>query len=219
MLQAGNEPEIFVIEHSPTDWVEAEQFWISYFRSIGCRLANLTQGGDGLSGMRHSPEAIEKTRRAHIGSKRSEATREKLRASWTPERKAAHIAMCKAREMSQEQRDFLSKLHSGKTLSLEQRAQISARFKGRRQTEEQKRKSGDGVRASWTPERRAAQAERSRAMAASRPLKTHCKHGHPFDGDNLYVKPNGARGCRTCLREQQRVRKQTKRMAGVQNVD
>ena len=29
--------------------------------------------------------------------------------------------------------------------------------------------------------------------------KTHCKHGHPYSGDNLYVKPNGDRECRTCI--------------------
>lgn len=28
--------------------------------------------------------------------------------------------------------------------------------------------------------------------------KTHCKHGHPFDENNTYIKPNGERGCRTC---------------------
>lgn len=31
-----------------------------------------------------------------------------------------------------------------------------------------------------------------------RPPKTHCKRGHPFSGDNLYVAPDGERGCRTC---------------------
>lgn len=29
--------------------------------------------------------------------------------------------------------------------------------------------------------------------------RDHCKHGHPFSGDNLYISPNGrGRGCRTC---------------------
>ena len=32
--------------------------------------------------------------------------------------------------------------------------------------------------------------------------KTHCPYGHPYSGDNLYIKPNtpGHRDCRTCLR-------------------
>ena len=28
--------------------------------------------------------------------------------------------------------------------------------------------------------------------------KTHCIHGHPFEGANLIIRPNGDRDCRTC---------------------
>src|SRR5262245_14838556 len=28
--------------------------------------------------------------------------------------------------------------------------------------------------------------------------QTHCKRGHPLSGDNLYIRPNGARCCRAC---------------------
>lgn len=28
--------------------------------------------------------------------------------------------------------------------------------------------------------------------------KTHCPKGHPYSGDNLYVRPNGKRECRQC---------------------
>lgn len=27
---------------------------------------------------------------------------------------------------------------------------------------------------------------------------THCTRGHPYSGDNLYIKPNGERDCKTC---------------------
>lgn len=37
--------------------------------------------------------------------------------------------------------------------------------------------------------------------------KTHCVHGHPFDGDNIYILPNGWRRCRTCWRESNRARR------------
>lgn len=30
--------------------------------------------------------------------------------------------------------------------------------------------------------------------------KTHCKHGHPLDGDNLFVSYDGKRVCLTCRR-------------------
>lgn len=31
--------------------------------------------------------------------------------------------------------------------------------------------------------------------------RTHCPQGHPYAGDNLYVRPCGRRRCRTCQRE------------------
>jgi hypothetical protein len=31
--------------------------------------------------------------------------------------------------------------------------------------------------------------------------RTHCWKGHPYSGDNLYVRPNGTRLCRQCARE------------------
>lgn len=30
--------------------------------------------------------------------------------------------------------------------------------------------------------------------------KTHCPRGHPYSGDNLYVRPDGGRSCRQCVR-------------------
>jgi hypothetical protein len=54
---------------------------------------------------------------------------------------------------------------------------------------------------------------------ASNRAKTHCPHGHPYSGDNLYIKPsNGARVCRRCKKEQsrpksRRVRRTSRRVA------
>lgn len=36
------------------------------------------------------------------------------------------------------------------------------------------------------------------------PRVTHCKHGHSYAGDNLYVDPRGRRQCRACKREWER---------------
>jgi len=33
---------------------------------------------------------------------------------------------------------------------------------------------------------------------------THCLRGHPFSGDNLYVRPTGHQACKTCRRDNQR---------------
>jgi hypothetical protein len=35
-------------------------------------------------------------------------------------------------------------------------------------------------------------------------LRTHCPQNHPYSGDNLYLKSNGRRECRTCHRERER---------------
>lgn len=62
----GFDPIFIVLEELPYEqgWVEAEQFWISYFKFLGARLTNQTIGGEGCSGV-----------------KRSEATKEKYRAN------------------------------------------------------------------------------------------------------------------------------------------
>lgn len=37
--------------------------------------------------------------------------------------------------------------------------------------------------------------------AAVNARRTHCKHGHPLSGDNLYIEPKGKRRCRICNRQ------------------
>lgn len=45
--------------------------------------------------------------------------------------------------------------------------------------------------------------------------KTHCPQGHPFDEANTYRRPNGARGCRTCMRLASQVWKLKQKRASV----
>ena len=40
--------------------------------------------------------------------------------------------------------------------------------------------------------------EAGEKSGAQQRAKTHCKHGHPLSGENLYVDPRGHRGCRIC---------------------
>lgn len=39
---------------------------------------------------------------------------------------------------------------------------------------------------------------RGLSLVAANARKTHCNGGHPLDGRNLYILPNGHRSCRTC---------------------
>lgn len=83
VIKKGGSPEFFIIEEVPNaSWQDAEIFWISYFRSIGCRLTNLDHGGKGPS--RVSDETREKFRKASMGNQNwtgkhhSQETKDKL---------------------------------------------------------------------------------------------------------------------------------------------
>lgn len=54
-----------------------EMYYISELRKIGYKLTNLTDGGDG--GINSIPGIIDKLRKIHLGSKRSEITKNRIR--------------------------------------------------------------------------------------------------------------------------------------------
>lgn len=69
LLSDGIKPEIFEIE--TTEDFEAEEFWIAYFKSLGCNLTNGTKGGEGWkAGMKHSEESRKRISLSHLGKKR-----------------------------------------------------------------------------------------------------------------------------------------------------
>ena len=55
---------------------------------------------------------------------------------------------------------------------------------------------------------------RGDTFAARNTAKTHCPQGHPYEGENLRIKSDGRRVCRTCCRVAQRRR----RMSLIRNV-
>jgi group I intron endonuclease len=74
-------PELIVLEkyENESDCFKAEIFLIEYFRSIGVNLTNLTNGGEGVSGIKPSEETKNKISLTHLGMKHTEETKEKLR--------------------------------------------------------------------------------------------------------------------------------------------
>lgn len=76
----GKRPEIVAIQtfDSPMCLNEAEVYWISYFRSVGCRLTNHTDGGEGIVGFKHSDLTRQKMSRSRMGHPTSQDTRDKL---------------------------------------------------------------------------------------------------------------------------------------------
>lgn len=103
----GMKPEIVILETTITKdaLVEAEQFYIAYFRFIGCNLTNLTCGGDGKVGWRMPQSTRDKIAKAHLGGHK-------------PKLSDAHRAA-------------ISRANTGKIISEETRARLSAALKGK----------------------------------------------------------------------------------------
>lgn len=53
---------------------------------------------------------------------------------------------------------------------------------------------------------------RTEHIRLTRP-RTNCIYGHPLEGDNLYVAPDGKRQCRICIRRRNQEYRQRKRAA------
>jgi hypothetical protein len=91
LLRLGLEPERFVIEEALSSReaaAEAEVGWIAYFRMIGCRLTNATDGGDGAVGHRWSTEERARMseqrrgeRHPNFGKHLDDVTRERIASS------------------------------------------------------------------------------------------------------------------------------------------
>jgi hypothetical protein len=63
----------------------------------------------------------------------------------------------------------------------------------------QRREAMREQRMEFRARRKEAQALGVPVPKIARPLKTHCKHGHPYDEENTYISPKGRRRCRACL--------------------
>ncbi len=144
-----------VIEEWPTKEaaLEAECFWIEFFRSDTTRFGggcgyNLTSGGDkppSWEGKILAPETRAKISRAHkglrLGKVASPETRAKMSAAKrgrerSLETRAKIGASNRGKKRSQEICDRIGDAHRGKTISAEMRAKQSAALKGRKKSPE-----------------------------------------------------------------------------------
>ena len=105
------------------DAFEHERFLIACFRDMGVKLCNLTDGGDGTSGLVRPDEwrraVAERMRTFRIGKKDSEKTRKKKSES------------AKGRPMSPEAIAKTAAFHRGRKRSPETLAKMSAALKGK----------------------------------------------------------------------------------------
>jgi len=94
-LLAGWDTEQEAFEH--------EKLLILCFKDMGYKLANITDGGEGTSGYKHTPEQKEKNRQAKLG-----------KAPWNKGTKGIMIPWNKGVPMSDEQKEKLSLAKIGK---------------------------------------------------------------------------------------------------------
>jgi hypothetical protein len=138
---------------------EHEKFLIWCFRDMGYSIANITNGGEGNSGLVHtdavkqkisrihkgkklSVEQIEFLRQSSLGRKHSEKTKayltklnkERVLTENQKQRiRSAHVG----KPLSEETKKKISLAHIGKVMSIEHRAIISETHKGKKQSPEQ----------------------------------------------------------------------------------
>lgn len=118
LLKKGVKPIMTIIEEcDETNWIEKEQYYIS----INEKLTNLTEGGEGIHGLKFSEESKRKMSEAHKGEKNhfygkthSEETRKKL------------SKIIKGKNLSGDNNYFYSKTHS-----VETKENISVKAKNR----------------------------------------------------------------------------------------
>lgn len=150
----GLKPILEVVETgtTPKGQEEAERRWIKKLREEGEDLTNLTDGGEGCWGLKHSPESIERSAVAHRGKvyppevrakisaagkgrKQSVETKAKRVAYYTPEKRAEFSAVSKGRPKSEVTKGKMSlaatKWQTGRKLPLSTRQKLSEAQKRR----------------------------------------------------------------------------------------
>lgn len=180
LLRLGYLPRIELVQTVPeSDWQSAEQYWIGYYRSLGCDLVNGTEGGDG--GNRQTPEvrakmsAIKKgiTPQWRVGTTHSEATKQKIGQS-----------------------------NSGKSPSAETRSKMSVSHTGQKRTDEQRSHMGQA----WLGRKHTEESKLKMSAAKKGRHNTHCLHGHEFTLENTKWE-DGHQRCIACRRERRLARR------------
>ena len=133
LLSDDLKPDIILLETvTESEWVEAEIFWISYFKSLGSNLTNLTDGGDGTNGFKMTDEQKYKLRTALTGLKKKPLSDERKRQ--ISERSKGRPG----KPLTDETKKKISLANSGKkhVVSEETKQKISKTLKGRSLSEE-----------------------------------------------------------------------------------
>lgn len=82
LLQSNKKPELIIIDEvDDDDWQYWEKHYISYYKYIGCKLTNISDGGDNPpnhTGRKRTKEEIERISKSNLGKKRTEETKHNI---------------------------------------------------------------------------------------------------------------------------------------------
>jgi len=151
LLAEGVQPVGVVLQRLSTsaELCDAERYWITFFRAQGCRLTNMTDGGEGFGKRPVSAETRAKMRAAKLGKKQS------------PEHIAKRIAPRIGRPLSAEHRASCSAAAKRRGISAATRAAAIAAATGRVRTEAERAATSERMTRWW-----ADPNNRSRMLAA-----------------------------------------------------
>lgn len=110
--------------HKEQRALDAEIRWIKKYRSDGCILYNMTKGGDGVSGYRHTKETRRKLS-------------ERPPVVWTDENKERMRQIMKIRVFTPEHRERISESLKGHAVTVVTRCKLSEAMKGNSHTKGQ----------------------------------------------------------------------------------
>ena len=141
LLRLGMKPIVVKVEENVSDKqaLDLECLLIVEMRDLGFNLTNMTDGGDGAKGYKHTEEHKRKASASQIGRVFSEETKQRMRKPKSPEGRAAIAASrltmtyCPSEETKRKISKSLKGRPSpmkGKTQSAESRAKMSEQRKG-----------------------------------------------------------------------------------------
>jgi hypothetical protein len=165
LFALGLKPELTVLERTVHDEVmlcEAERWWISYGRLSSWPLTNLTDGGDGLSGYKRSPESVARSALATRGRLVSAETRRRM--SEAKKGKPVPASVQAAAQVAS----------TGKPRTPETRARISKANTGKQRSEATRdllRVAGTGKQASGETKARMRNAQLGKILSTEHKVK------------------------------------------------
>jgi len=135
LLSLGLLPIITKIEEGVSDAqaIEFEMFVIAEMRDIGITLTNMTDGGDGAKGYKHTEAHKKHISSVHKGRVFSEETKQKMRKPKSEEGKKnmAEARKSSTYKPSEETKQKLSKSLVGRTFTDEHKSKISSSLSGK----------------------------------------------------------------------------------------